>query len=81
MTSRNQGLSSNDQGRQRRETLETRLRPLQIIEPLIEKTWGQGCVIFGEWKNKERNGEGTLNAFIFELCAVRLVPLVGKKAN
>ena len=23
----------------------------QIIEPLTEKTWGQGCVIFGERKN------------------------------
>ena len=22
--------------------------PVQIIEPLTEKTWGQGCVIFGE---------------------------------
>ena len=32
--------------------------PLQIIEPLTEKTWGQGCAIFGERKNKERNGEG-----------------------
>ena len=31
--------------------------PPQIIEPLTEKTWGQGCVIFGERKNKERNGE------------------------
>ena len=26
--------------------------PLQIIAPLTEKTWGQGCVTFGEWKNK-----------------------------
>ena len=34
--------------------------PLQIIEPLTEKTWGQGCVIFGERKNKERNGETAL---------------------
>ena len=34
--------------------------PLQIIEPLTEKTWGQGCVIFGERKNKERNGETPL---------------------
>ena len=34
--------------------------PLQIIEPLTEKTWGQGCVIFDEWKNKERNGETPL---------------------
>ena len=31
--------------------------PLQIIESMTEKTWGQGCVIFGERKNKERNGE------------------------
>ena len=31
--------------------------PPQIIESLTEKTWGQGCVIFGERKNKERNGE------------------------
>ena len=34
--------------------------PLQIIEPLTKKTWGQGCVIFDEWKNKERNGETPL---------------------
>ena len=34
--------------------------PLQIIEPLMEKTWGQGCVIFCERKNKERNGETPL---------------------
>ena len=34
--------------------------PPQIIEPLTEKTWGQGCVIFGERKNKERNGETPL---------------------
>ena len=33
---------------------------LQIIEPLTEKTWGQGCVIIGERKNKERNGETPL---------------------
>ena len=26
--------------------------PLQIIEPLTEKTWGQGCVIFGERKKQ-----------------------------
>ena len=25
--------------------------PPQIIKPLTEKTWGQGCVIFGERKN------------------------------
>ena len=25
-----------------------------------EKTWGQGCVIFGERKNKEQNGETPL---------------------
>ena len=31
-----------------------------MIEPLTEKTWGQGCVIFGEWKNKECNGETPL---------------------
>ena len=30
------------------------------IEPLTEKTWGQGCVIFGERKNKERSGETPL---------------------
>ena len=24
---------------------------------LTKKTWGQGCVIFGEQKDKERNGE------------------------
>ena len=34
--------------------------PLQIIEPLMEKTWGQGCVIFCERKNKERNGKTPL---------------------
>ena len=34
--------------------------PPQIIEPLTEKTWGQGCVIFGERKNIERNGETPL---------------------
>ena len=34
--------------------------PPQIIEPLTEKTWGQGCVIFGERNNKERNGETPL---------------------
>ena len=32
----------------------------KIIEPLTEKTWGQGCVIFDERKNKERNGESLL---------------------
>ena len=38
--------------------------PLQIIGLLIEKTWGRGCVIFGEQKNKKakwlnsfKNGE------------------------
>ena len=34
--------------------------PPHIIEPLTEKTWGQGCVIFGERKNKERNDETPL---------------------
>ena len=34
--------------------------PLQIIEPLMEKTWGQGCVKFCERKNKERNGKTPL---------------------
>ena len=33
---------------------------LQIIKPLTAKTWGQGCVKFGERKNKERNGETPL---------------------
>ena len=33
---------------------------LQIIEPLTAKTWGQGCVIFGERENKERNSETPL---------------------
>ena len=74
------GSFSNDQGRQRRETLGTRLTllteywtndvksaarckllnhwrqkcsPLQIIEPLTEKTWGRGCVNFGERKTKK----------------------------
>ena len=33
----------------------------QIIEPLTEKTWGQGCVMFGERKNKDqRNGKTPL---------------------
>ena len=30
------------------------------IEPLTTKTWGQGCVIFGERKNKEQNGKTPL---------------------
>ena len=34
--------------------------PLQVIEPLTEKTWGRGCVNFGEQKNKKRNGETPL---------------------
>ena len=38
-------------------TKSVKCTPLQIIEPLTEKTWGQGCVTFGERKNKERNGE------------------------
>ena len=29
----------------------------QIIELLTAKTWGHGCVIYGERKNKERNGK------------------------
>ena len=29
-------------------------------EPLTARTWGQGCVIFGEQKNKEQNGETRL---------------------
>ena len=29
-------------------------------EPLTETTWGRACVIFGEQKNKERNGETPL---------------------
>ena len=33
---------------------------LQIIEPLTEKTWEQDCAIFGEQKNKGRNGETPL---------------------
>ena len=37
----------------------SKVRPAaDYIEPLTEKTWGQGCVqYFGERKNKERNGE------------------------
>ena len=31
--------------------------PLQVFESLTEKTWVRGCVIFGEQKNKEWNGE------------------------
>ena len=38
----------------------SKVQPLQIIETLTEKTWGQGCVIFDEQKNKERNGETPL---------------------
>ena len=34
--------------------------PLQIIEPSTEKTWELDCLIFGEQKNKERNGETPL---------------------
>ena len=33
---------------------------LHVIELLTEKTWAQGCVIFGEQKNKEQNGETPL---------------------
>ena len=40
--------------------LRQKCSPLQITEPLTEKTWGQGCVIFGERKNKEQNGETPL---------------------
>ena len=39
--------------------------PLQIIEPLTEKTWGKGCVIFGQRKNKERNVETPLRTGIY----------------
>ena len=35
-------------------------RCMQIIEPLNQKTWGRDCVIFGERKKKERNGETPL---------------------
>ena len=31
----------------------SKMQPIQIIEPLTEKTWGRGCVIFGEQKNKK----------------------------
>ena len=31
--------------------------PLQVIEPLTEKTYGRGCLMFDEQKNKEQNGE------------------------
>ena len=31
----------------------SKVHPPQVIEPLIEKTWGRGCVIFGEQKTKE----------------------------
>ena len=34
--------------------------PLEVAEPLTEKTWGRGCVIFGEQKNEERNSESSL---------------------
>ena len=47
---------------------------LQIIEPLTAKTWGQGCVIFGEQKNKERNGETPLRRRkYFELIIKQLL--------
>ena len=38
----------------------SKVQPAAIIEPLTEKTWGQSCLIFGERKNKERNGETPL---------------------
>ena len=37
----------------------SKVEPLQIIQPLTEKTWGRDCD-FGEQKNKERNGETPL---------------------
>ena len=40
--------------------LRQKCSPLRIIEPLTEKTWVRGYVIFGERKNKERNGETPL---------------------
>ena len=33
---------------------------LQVIEPLTEKTWGRGCVIFSEQKKQKRNGKTPL---------------------
>ena len=42
------------------EPMTSKCSPLQIIEPLTEKTWERDCVIFGEQKNKERNGETSL---------------------
>ena len=38
----------------------SKVQPAEIIEPLTEKTWGQGCVIIGERKIKERNGKTPL---------------------
>ena len=38
----------------------SKVQPAADIESLTERTWGQGCVIFGERKNKERNGETPL---------------------
>ena len=37
---------------------------LQVIERLTVKAWGRGCVIFGEQKNKEQNGDSFKNGEI-----------------
>ena len=34
----------------------SKVQPAAFIEPLTEKTWGKGCVIW-RLKNKEQNGE------------------------
>ena len=38
----------------------SKVQPTADYWMLTEKTWGQECVIFGEQKNKERNGETSL---------------------
>ena len=45
--------------------------PLQIIEPLTEKTLGRDCVIFGERTNKERNGETPLRTGKYFECIIK----------
>ena len=45
--------------------------PLQIIEPLTEKTWGGDCVIFVEQKNKEHKGEPSRTGKYFESIIIR----------
>ena len=58
MISRNQGLSSNDQGRQRRETLGTRLRIKYMATKLstdrsLETLWQIGSIVQKQQKGKK----------------------------